>query len=77
MPKLNFNHVYYLDGSEDLEGSYNQAVYNVRVLVEQHDMDYLDAAELVAKKMTLTFQEYKRLADEAQSHYEKEKDNAV
>ena len=69
MEKVNYAPVYRESGQEDLDGTYRRAVFNVRILVEDNEWDYLDAVEEVTTEMNLTFQEYKRIQSEASEHY--------
>jgi len=57
-------------GEEDLTGTFNTAIYNLRLLVEMYDWDYLDAAEEVTQQMDLTYQEFKKLVSKASIKYE-------
>jgi hypothetical protein len=58
------------DGSEDLDGTFKQAIYNVRVLVEQDKILAVDACKQVRDKMHLTYQEHDKLFKQAKEAYE-------
>lgn len=70
MTEPNYKLVYdYYTGEEDLRGTFNRAVVNVRILVEKDGINWYDAVSFVADKMHLTSIEEGRLYAGAETKY--------
>ena len=70
MIEPNYSLVYDDDTSEeDLRGTFNRAVVNVRILVEKDGINWYNAVSFVADKMHLTSIEEDRLYAGAESKY--------
>lgn len=56
-------------GEEDLHQTFNNAVYNLRMLVEKDGQEWEESVRYVASKMHLTYQEFDKLYEGAKKKF--------
>ena len=56
-------------GEEDLHQTFNNAVYNLRMLVEKDGQEWEESVRYVSSKMHLTYQEFDKLYEGAKKKF--------